>query len=124
RRADPHVRFRALPGDAAGARPLAARGRRGAVRRVDAALAPRGADLDHLVEALEVGLEREAALLAVFLGDGADQVAHPDRPVVVGGLEGGGQRAVADRAAGELELPGQEVEVDVLGDRRLVREYA
>ena len=66
-----------------------------------------------LVEALEVGLEREAALLAVLLRDRADEVAHLDLGVLVGGLERGGQRAVADRAAGQLELGGEEVEVDV-----------
>ena len=36
--------------------------------------------------------------------DRAHEVAHRDRAAVVGGLERGGQRAVADRAARELEL--------------------
>ena len=33
--------------------------------------APAAADLDHLVEVLEIGFEREAALLAVLLRDRA-----------------------------------------------------
>src|SRR3954447_5874152 len=82
-----------------------------------------GADADHVVEALEVGLEPETAVLAVFLRHGADEVAHGDRPVRVGGLERGRQRAVADRAARELELLTQEVEVDVVGQRSLGREH-
>ena len=49
------------------------------------------ADLDDLVEHPEVGLEREAALLAVLVRDGADEVLHGDRGVLVGGLEGGGR---------------------------------
>jgi hypothetical protein len=51
------------------------------------------------VEALEVRFERQPALLAVLLSDRAHEVLHRDRAVVVGGLEGRGQRAVADRAA-------------------------
>src|SRR5215208_4258269 len=64
---------------------------------------------DELVEALEVRLQREASLLRVLLGHRADEMAHLDLRVLVGGLEGGGERAVADRAAGQLELPGEEV---------------
>ena len=77
---------------------------------------------DQLVEALEVGLEREPALLAVLQRDRADEVAHPDHAVVVGGLEGGRERAVADPAAGELELRGEEVDVEVVAERRLRRQ--
>src|SRR4051794_11145569 len=77
-----------------------------------------------IVEALEVGLERQAALLAVFLGDRPHEVAHPDIGVLVGSAEGGGERAVADRPARELELRREETEVDVIGNRRLAREDA
>ena len=103
------------------------RGRR-ALGQPDPLHDPRAVDLQaalarighahELVEALEVGLQREAALLRVLLRDRADEVAHLDRGVLVGGLERGGERAVADRAARQLELRGEEVEVDVLGDRR------
>ena len=48
------------------------------------ALAPRP---DQLVEVLEVGLERQPALLAELLRDRPDQVAHRDRALLVGGLE-------------------------------------
>src|ERR671913_286304 len=66
------------------------------------------ADPDQLVEVLEVGLEREPALLAVLLRDGADEVAHLDHVAVVGGLEGGGERAVLDRAAREPVVRGED----------------
>src|SRR3954453_819678 len=92
-------------------------------RRSARAVARRAARrADQLVEVLEVGLEREPALLAVLERDRAHEVAHLDDAVVVGGLEGGRQRAVADRAARELELGGEEVDVDVLGERRLDRQ--
>src|SRR6185436_18725797 len=84
------------------------------LRRVALAIA----DPDQLVEVLEVGLERQPALLAVLLRDRADEVAHLDHVAVVGGLEGGGERAVLDRAAGELEVRGEELQVDVVRERR------
>ena len=72
------------------------------------------------MEVLEVGLQRQPALLAELLRDRPDQVAHRDRAPLVGGLERGRQRAVADRAAGELELGREELEVDVGVERRLL----
>ena len=77
---------------------------------------------DQLVEVLEVRLQGQPPLLAELLGDGPDQVAHRDRALLVGGLERRGQRAVADRAAGELELGREELEVDVVVERRLLRQ--
>src|SRR5438034_3175844 len=76
---------------------------------------------DQLMEALEVGLQRQSSLLAVLLRDGPDQMMHVDRGVLVGRLERGRKRAVADRPTRELELRGQEVEVDVVRLRRLAR---
>ena len=71
----------------------------------------------YAVEPLEVGLEREAPLLAVLLRDRPHEVPHLDLRPLVGRRERGRQRAVADRAARQLELVGEEVEVDVVGDR-------
>src|SRR6516225_8204174 len=49
-------------------------------------------------EAIEIRLQSETTQLEVFREDGLKEVAHRDRPTVVGREEGGGQRAVADRA--------------------------
>src|SRR3954453_20169576 len=105
---------RQLPDAALGAaEPAVGAGSAGAVARG-------GPGADQVVVALEVRLEREPALLAVLERDRADEVAHGDDAIVVGGLEGGRQRAVADGAARELELRGQEVDVEVVGERRLL----
>ena len=52
--------------------------------QLSSALAPRP---DQLVEVLEVGLQRQPALLAELLRDRPDEVAHRDRALLVGGLE-------------------------------------
>ena len=74
------------------------------------------------VEALEVRLERQPSLLGVLLGDRADRwrisICVPRRPP-----EGSREGAVADRAAGELELVGEELKVHVFRDRSRRRQH-
>src|SRR4051794_20653034 len=70
---------------------------------------------DQFVELFEVRLGREPPLLGVLLRHRSHQLPHRDLAVLIGGTERCRQRAVANRAAGELELRSEEVEVDVVG---------
>ena len=47
-----------------------------------------------------------------------DHLAHADRAARLGRQVGRAQRGVADRAAGEVEAPGEELPVDVRRQRR------
>src|SRR5689334_5045861 len=69
-----------------------------------------------VVVVLEIIRRDEFAELLVLAAGGPHQVFHADGCVVGGGQEGGGQGDVADVAAGEFELAGQEREVDVGGE--------
>src|SRR5215210_1386625 len=75
---------------------------------------------NQLMEAVEIGFERQPTELPVLEGDPADQVAHRDASSVLRREERCGEGDVTDRAAGQLELPGEEGNVDVRVERRRV----
>src|SRR5262249_20307239 len=73
----------------------------------------RGRLADQVVIAAELRAGRQPAELLHLPRHGAGEMRHGDGRAFLRGEKGGGERDIADAAAGDLEAAGEEAEIDI-----------